>query len=157
MTDFEDKYLLVGSEELSRQYNALYVDYYEFHREFYGFKPYGWFSVADQFENHAALQAGYDALLAAEKGMHDYFRRRQETFEGRESLREEGWVIEETDPQYMAAAAEGDARRKAERARREYECSYEYHLEQQAKAEAARAEKAQDDLESYYYNKYEAA
>jgi len=38
----------------------------------------------------------------------------------------------------------------------EYECSWEYHQEQEAAKNAAAREAFKDDLESFLYNKYEA-
>jgi hypothetical protein len=78
------------------------------------------------------------------------------TIEGREQLREDGWVIEETDPQYMDAYAENEARRAAELARMEYECSHEYHAEMVARAEEAKQEELEDATEAWYWRKYEA-
>jgi len=157
MTDLRDMYLLAGSEELSREFNDLGSDYSDFYKEVHGVRPRFMALCACDYPDHASLVEAKSHLERLLDGLHDYMDATRSTFEGRERLRDDGWLIEETDPQYMAAYAEGEARRKAERARMEYECSYEYHLEQEALRAKAEAEKAEDDLHSHYYNKYEVA
>jgi len=154
--DLNDMYLLAGSEELSREFNDMSSDYSDFYKEIHGVRPRHMALCADAYESHEALVEAMSHLQRLVQGLEDYMDSMKSTFEGREELREQGWHIQETDPQYMAAYAEAEARRAAERARMEYECSWEYHQEQQAKAAAAKAEKAEDDLHSHFYNKYEA-
>ena len=155
--EMNDLYLLAGSEDLSREFNDLASFYSDYHKDVYGFRPRHLALIASAYETREALLEAKSHLERLIDGLGDYMKSMESTFEGRESLREDGWYIEETDPQYIEAAALSAARRKAERARMEYECSWEYHVELQEAEFAAKAEKAEDDLHSHYYNKYEVA
>jgi len=156
MSDYKDMYLLAGSEKLSREFNDLGSFYSDFHKDVYGYRPRSMALCACDYPDHASLVEAMSHLDRLTRDLQDYMEARKSTFEGRETLRSEGWHIEETDPQYIAAAAENEALRAAERARMEYECSWEYHIELQESEFAAKAEKAEDDLHSHFYNKYEA-
>jgi len=158
MTDFNDMYLLAGSEVLSRDFNDLASFYSDFHKDVHGVRPHymDMALCACDYPDHASLVEAMSHLDRLVQGLQDYMTAMKSTFEGREQLRSEGWHIEETDPQYMAAYAEAEALRAAERARMEYECSWEYHIELQEAEFAAKTEKAEDDLHSHFYNKYEA-
>ena len=143
-----DSFLLAGSEELSREFNNLGDDYSDFYKDLHGFRPRGMALCACDYPNHEALVEAMSHLRRLVDGLHNYFNTLKSTFDGREELRSQGWFIEETDPQYISAAAELAAQRRAVIDRMVYECSPEYHAEQQAEREA-------NDLESYLYNKYE--
>jgi len=58
----------------------------DFHKDYYGFRPR--FATPQQWVNR-------DWLLEQINGIHDNFDARKATPEGRESLRAEGWRIEE--------------------------------------------------------------
>ena len=129
MTDLNDMYLLAGSEELSREFNDMGSDYSDFYKEIHGVRPRHMALCACDYPSHEALVEAMSHLRRCMDDLHDYMNSMQSTFEGREFLRDGGWVIEETDSRYVVAAAESQARRAAERARMEYECSWEYHQE----------------------------
>ena len=156
MTDFNDMYLLVGSEELSREFNELGSFYSDYHKDVWGVRPRHMALCACDYPSHEALVEAMSHLRRCVDGLEDYMVSMKSSFEGREELREQGWHIEETDPQYMAAYAEAEARRAAERARMEYECSWEYHQEMAARAEEAKREELEDATEAWYWRKYEA-
>ena len=67
----------------------------DFHKDYYGFRPSGY--AAEQVQDVAWLQERIDEIHAS-------IDRQKETFAGRENLREQGWVIEETDPVYIKQA-----------------------------------------------------
>jgi hypothetical protein len=62
--------------------------YSDFHKDYYGFRPR--FATPEQWVNR-------DWLLEQINGIHDNFDARKTTPEGRASLRDEGWVIDESE------------------------------------------------------------
>jgi hypothetical protein len=62
--------------------------YSDFHKDFYGFRPRG--ASLEQWDSKEFLVAQINMI-------HDQMDMLKETFAGREQLREQGWVIEETD------------------------------------------------------------
>lgn len=91
--------------------------YSDFYKDVHGFRPRGlmhW-TAADYRAAIDSLQASLD--------------RRRETFEGREGLREEGWVADETDPvlqqRAIWLAQERDRERKESRGQYWDECGAE--------------------------------
>jgi hypothetical protein len=60
----------------------------DFHKDYYGFRPR--FATPEQWRNR-------DWLIEQINGIHDDFDARKETPEGRESLRAEGWIIDEKE------------------------------------------------------------
>ena len=62
--------------------------YSDFHKDFYGFRPRG--GTAEQWMSKEFLVAQINMI-------HNQMDMLKETFAGREQLREQGWVIEETD------------------------------------------------------------
>ena len=64
--------------------------YSDFHKDFYGFRPRG--ETAEQWSSKEFLVAQINMI-------HDQMDMLKETFAGREQLREQGWIIEETDPE----------------------------------------------------------
>jgi len=151
-----NEYLLAGSEVLSREFNDLAAFYSDYHKDLHGYRPRDMALCACDYPDHASLVEAMSHLQRRVDGLGDYMKAMESTFKGREQLREDGWYIEETDPQYIAAAAESEARRKAERARMEYECSWEYHQEMASRAEEAKREKLEEDTEFWYWRKHEA-
>ena len=82
-------------------YDKLSVDelqgyYSDFHKDFYGFRPRGFGSVED-WNNR-------DWLIAQIDRIHDAMDSMKSTFEGREELRQNGWLVEETDPELAKQA-----------------------------------------------------
>jgi len=68
----------------------------DFHKDFYGFRPRGFGSVED-WNNR-------DWLIAQIDRIHDAMDSMKSTFEGREELRQNGWLVEETDPELAKQA-----------------------------------------------------
>jgi hypothetical protein len=71
---------------------SFWSDYY---KDYYGFRPR--FSTSDNLNSVEWLKeqiADIDNQVLL----------RKQTFEGRESLREEGWIIKETDPELVKRA-----------------------------------------------------
>ena len=64
--------------------------YSDFHKDFHGFRPRG--ETAEQWSSK-------EFLVAQINSIHNHMDMLKETFEGREQLREQGWIIEETDPE----------------------------------------------------------
>lgn len=62
--------------------------YSDFHKDFYGFRPR--FATEDQWTSKQYLVTQINLL-------HDQMDQLKATFDGREQLREQGWMIEETD------------------------------------------------------------
>ena len=71
--------------------------YSDFHKDFYGHRPRS-YATAEQWANREYLIREIDTI-------HARFERLKSTFEGREFLREQGWLIEEEDPQLILRAA----------------------------------------------------
>lgn len=67
----------------------------DFHKDYYGFRPRGY--SLEQIKDPVWLQERIEELYAT-------IDRQKESFAGRENLREQGWVIEETDPVYIQRA-----------------------------------------------------
>ena len=94
--------------------NSLTVDqlagyFSDFHKDVHGFRPRGIGSPAD-WESREWLCTQIDLI-------HSYMDTRKQTFEGREELRVQGWVIEESDPelaQYAKWLADERSREYAE-------------------------------------------
>ena len=68
----------------------------DFHKDFYGFRPRH-LIYNDQWRNR-------DYLVAQINQIHDVMDSMKETFAGREELRQNGWVIEEEDPELAQQA-----------------------------------------------------
>ena len=69
--------------------------YSDFHKDFYGFRPRG--ASEEQWNSKQFLVEQINHI-------HDHMDMLKETFDGREQLREQGWVIEETDPELAQQA-----------------------------------------------------
>ncbi len=78
-------YDLMSTDELS----SFYSDYF---KDTHGFRP--------RFA-YSTTRADYINLITE---LDNHFLRMKETFAGRETLREQGWVIPETDPEYIQRA-----------------------------------------------------
>jgi hypothetical protein len=62
MMNANERFLLVGSEELSRYFNELGDFYSDYHKDTYGYRPRGMALCADQYANEADLQAALETL-----------------------------------------------------------------------------------------------
>ena len=62
----------------------------DFHKDYYGMRPR--FATPEQWRDREWLEASINAI-------HDAMDAMKKTFSGREQLRSEGWVVEETDPE----------------------------------------------------------
>ena len=100
MTEMNE-YLLAGSEVLSREFNDLASFYSDFHKDVYGVRPRSMTLCACDYPDHASLVEAMGHLDRLVQGLQDYMTAMKSTFEGRETLRSEGWHIEETDPSYV--------------------------------------------------------
>jgi hypothetical protein len=76
-------------EELQGYYSDFYKDYYG-HRPRFMLELDSWHSK--------------EFLLGAINHIHDQIDRQKETFAGREELRAQGWIVEETDPELARQA-----------------------------------------------------
>ena len=70
--------------------------YSDYHKDFYGYRPRG-FGTAEDWNNR-------DWLISNIEKIHDAIDSMKETFSGREELRTNGWIIEETDPELAKQA-----------------------------------------------------
>jgi hypothetical protein len=68
----------------------------DFHKDFYGFRPRG-FGTDEQWNDR-------DWLIAQIESIHGSIESMKSTFKGREELREQGWAVEETDPELAKRA-----------------------------------------------------
>ncbi len=81
-------------EELSKV-EQLQGTYSDFYKDVHGFRPRG--ASSEQWNSEAWLTQQIADL-------HNYIESRKGTFAGRESLREEGWSVPETDPELIKQA-----------------------------------------------------
>lgn len=70
--------------------------YYDFYKEVYGYRP--------RFILELDSWTDREYLISAITQIHDHLDRVKETFAGREELRQQGWIIEETDPELARQA-----------------------------------------------------
>jgi hypothetical protein len=94
-------YAKLSVEELQGYYS-------DFHKDYYGFRPRG-FGTPEQWNDR-------EWLIAQIEQIHNAIDSMKATFEGREELREQGWVVEETDPELAK-----QAKWLADERKREYE------------------------------------
>lgn len=80
----------------------------DYHKDVYGFRP-----------RYEGLYSDRTRMIEMLNGLDAHMERMKETFAGREQLREDGWFVEETDPE-LAKHAEWLARER-EAARKQYE------------------------------------
>lgn len=62
----------------------------DYHKDVHGFRPRG-----------DGLYANRDALIDILEGLDAYMEARRSTFAGRESMRADGWVVLETEPELI--------------------------------------------------------
>lgn len=72
----------------------------DFHKAVWGFR------CMIDIQNRALVVAKINELF-------NYFEHVQKTFQGREELREQGWVIEETEPELILLAKQKEEARNA--------------------------------------------
>jgi hypothetical protein len=70
--------------------------YSDFHKDFYGHRPRG-YATAEQWDSKEYLVEQINII-------HGQMDKLKQTFVGREFLREQGWVVEETDPELAQQA-----------------------------------------------------
>ena len=70
--------------------------YSDFHKDLNGFRPRG--ATEEQWSSKQFLVTQINLL-------HNQMDLLKQTFEGREQLREQGWIIEETDPELAQQAS----------------------------------------------------
>lgn len=103
-------------EQLSRV-EQLQAEWSDFHKAFYGFRPR--YSTEEQWNDIAYLEAQMQQIC-------DEMDELKKTFEGREQLRQNGWVVEETDPtlakyaKWLAEERDREYREWADKLEREY-------------------------------------
>jgi hypothetical protein len=78
----------------SAQYNVEELQGYfsDFHKDYYGMRPR--FATPEQWRDREWLEARITDI-------HNAMDARKLTFEGREQLRAEGWVVDEPDPEII--------------------------------------------------------
>jgi hypothetical protein len=67
----------------------------DFHKSFYGFRPR--YATPEQWRSREWLEAAINAI-------HNTMDKMKLTFAGREELRANGWVVEETEPELAQQA-----------------------------------------------------
>jgi len=82
-------------DELTKA-EQLYSHWSDYHKEFYGVRPRG--VTSEQLNDEKYLQDQINKI-------DDEFALLKGTFAGREHLRENGWIIEETEPHLIEKAA----------------------------------------------------
>ena len=97
------------SENHLAQYDVEELQSYlsDFHKDFFGFRPR--YATPEQWRNREYLEASINAI-------HNTMDKMKETFSGREQLRAQGWVLDESefddivDPEeYARWSADADA------------------------------------------------
>ena len=69
----------------------------DFHKDFYGFRPR--YATPEQWRSREYLEAAINAI-------HNTMDRMKQTLEGRQELRANGWIIEESDFDVLEQAEE---------------------------------------------------
>ena len=69
----------------------------DFHKDFYGTRPR--FATPEQWRSREWLETSINAI-------HDTMDRMKETYEGRQELRSQGWIIDESDFDVLERAEE---------------------------------------------------
>ena len=69
----------------------------DFHKDFYGFRPR--YATPEQWRSREYLEAAINAI-------HNTMDKMKETYEGRQELRSQGWIIDEADFDVLERAEE---------------------------------------------------
>lgn len=69
----------------------------DFHKDFFGFRPR--YATPEQWRSREYLEAGINAI-------HNTMDKMKETYAGRQELRAQGWVVEESDFDVLEQAEE---------------------------------------------------
>jgi hypothetical protein len=87
-------------QEMSMEELGSFVS--DYHKDVHGFRPRsaGW-KHADGTELTGGLYGNREALVAIAEGLDSYMEARRSTFAGRESMRADGWVVLETEPELI--------------------------------------------------------
>jgi cephalosporin-C deacetylase-like acetyl esterase len=105
------KFTDFSAEELQGYYS-------DFHKDFYGFRPRG--ATEEQW-------ASKEFLVAQINLLHNQMDQLKETFEGREQLREQGWIIKEPDTELAQHARWLAQEREREQAEKMAESDATYY------------------------------
>jgi hypothetical protein len=92
--------------------------YSDFHKDFYGSRPRG--ASVEQWDNK-------EFLVSQINSIHNQMDQLKETFEGREQLREQGWIIEEPDAELAQHAEWLAQEREREQAEKMAESDATYY------------------------------
>jgi hypothetical protein len=113
-------YNLKGEEVLSEEFNTLASYYSDYHKDVYGFRPRSVALCACDYNNRAELLLAKKMVEHEISRIRDYMDEVKSTFEGRERLRADGWLIDETDPELAKKAHALFMERVKERDRHDY-------------------------------------
>lgn len=69
----------------------------DFHKDFFGFRPR--YATPEQWRSREYLEASINAI-------HNTMDKMKETYEGRQELRSQGWVVDESDFDVLERAEE---------------------------------------------------
>lgn len=97
------------SEVISKEeeLNRLQGEFSDYHKDYYGYRPR--FGTSEEWNNPNWLKEQMERISSA-------FKKQEETFEGRQQLREEGWCLaDETDPALLKLQKEAEEQRKQRR------------------------------------------
>ena len=92
--------------------------YSDFHKDFYGSRPRG--ASVEQWDNK-------EFLVSQINSIHNQMDQLKETFEGREQLREQGWIIEEPNEELAQHAEWLAQEREREQAEKMAESDATYY------------------------------
>jgi hypothetical protein len=71
---YENGYLLVGSEKLSEEFNALGDFYSDFYKSVNGCRPRSMALCADEYHDHKSLEEAFSHLRRLVDGLSDYVK-----------------------------------------------------------------------------------
>jgi hypothetical protein len=98
------EYNFPGEEALSEEFNELASFYSDFHKDVYGFRPRHMALCACDYKTRDDLIQALADVREEIQSLKTHLKEQQATFDGRERLREDGWYIEETEPELIEKA-----------------------------------------------------
>ena len=93
-----------GEEALSEEFNELGSYFSDFHKDLYGFRPRHMALCACDYKTRDDLIQALADVREEIQSLKTHLKEQQATFDGRERLREDGWYIEETEPELIEKA-----------------------------------------------------
>ena len=93
-----------GEEALSEEFNELGSYFSDFHKDLYGFRPRHMALCACDYKTRDDLIQALANVREEIQSLKTHLKEQQATFDGRERLREDGWYIEETEPELIEKA-----------------------------------------------------